>query len=92
LTIGAMADPDLGWVDFGLETDLTAMTASGDFHRHFSLTIPPDAGRDDLQDHLFWCCEQWRTAAMAIGAFAITVLTAGNEHVRKLGIDRTIST
>jgi hypothetical protein len=35
-----MADPDLARVDFGLEADLTAMAASGDFHRHFSLTIP----------------------------------------------------
>src|SRR5262249_16110947 len=40
LTIGAMADPDLGWVDFSLKADLTAMAASGDFHRHFSLSIP----------------------------------------------------
>ena len=40
LTVGAMADPDLGRVDFGREADLTAMAASGDFHRHFSLTIP----------------------------------------------------
>src|SRR6516225_7962624 len=41
LTIGAMADPDLGRVDFGLEADLTAMAAPGDFHRHFS----PDGTR-----------------------------------------------
>jgi hypothetical protein len=34
-----MADSDLGLVDFGLEANLTAMAASGDFHRHFSLTI-----------------------------------------------------
>src|SRR6516162_9372451 len=40
LTIGAMADPDLGWVDLGLEADLSAMAASGNFHRHFSLTTP----------------------------------------------------
>jgi len=32
-----MADSDLGRVDFGLEADLTAMTASGDFHRQFLL-------------------------------------------------------
>jgi hypothetical protein len=32
-----MADPHLGRIDFGLEADLTAMAASGDFHRHFSL-------------------------------------------------------
>ena len=60
LTIGAMADPDLGWVDFGLKADLTAMTASGDFHRHFSLTILPDPGRGDGQDHPFGRFEQWQ--------------------------------
>src|SRR6516225_4356437 len=39
LAVGAMTDSDLAWVDFGLEADLTAMAASGDFHRCFSLTI-----------------------------------------------------
>ena len=39
LTVGAMAYPDLGWIDFGLEADLAAMAASGDFYRHFSPTI-----------------------------------------------------
>src|SRR6516162_4599996 len=38
LAVGAMTDSDLARVDFGLEADLTAMAASGDFHRHFSLT------------------------------------------------------
>src|SRR6516164_3914772 len=32
LTIGAMADPDLGRVDLRLEADLAAVAASGDFH------------------------------------------------------------
>src|SRR5215510_3970802 len=32
LTIGAMADPDLGRIDFGLEADVAAVAASGDFH------------------------------------------------------------
>src|SRR5262249_1162630 len=40
LTIGAMADSDLGRVDFSLEADLTTMAASGDFHRHSPLTVP----------------------------------------------------
>src|SRR5439155_20483891 len=39
LAVGAMANSDLGRVDFGLEADLTAMAGSGDFHRYFSLTI-----------------------------------------------------
>src|SRR5215472_9624813 len=39
LTVGAMAHPDLGRVDLGLEADLTAMAASGDFHRPLSQTI-----------------------------------------------------
>jgi hypothetical protein len=38
VAVGTMADSDLGRVDFGLEADLTATAASGDFHRHFSLT------------------------------------------------------
>jgi len=63
LTISAMADPDLGWVDFGLEADLTAMAASGDFHPHFSLDgARPNFGRDYGQDHSFGGFEQWRTA------------------------------
>ena len=63
LTISAMADPDLGRVDFGLEADLTAMAASGDFHRHFSLnSARPNFGRDYGQDHSFGSFEQWRTA------------------------------
>jgi hypothetical protein len=41
-----MADSDLSWVDFSLKVDLTAMTASGDFHRYFFLVmLRPDAGR-----------------------------------------------
>src|SRR6516165_674473 len=44
LTIGAMADPDLGRVDLGLKADLTTMAASGDFHRHFSLKISARSG------------------------------------------------
>ena len=31
-------------------------------------------------------------SALTIGAFAITVLTAGNEQVRKLGVDSAVST
>ena len=41
LTVGAMADPHLARVDFGLEADPAAMAAFADFHRHFSLTIYP---------------------------------------------------
>src|SRR5262249_19815357 len=63
LTIGAMADPDLSWVDFGLKADLAAMAASGDFHRHFSLSIPPrDPRRGDGQDLPFGRFGQWSTA------------------------------
>jgi hypothetical protein len=45
LAVCAMADSDLGRFDFGLEADLTAMAVSGDFHRHFSLTISLGDGR-----------------------------------------------
>src|SRR5205085_3735561 len=45
LTVGAMADSDLGRVDFGLEADLTAVAASADFHRHFSPRILADDTR-----------------------------------------------
>jgi hypothetical protein len=46
LAIGAMADSDLSRIDFSLKADLTAMTASGNFHRYFFLVVlRPDAGR-----------------------------------------------
>ena len=63
LTISAMADPDLGWVDFGLEADLTAMATPVDFHRLSPLTVHARiSGRDDGQDHSLEGFEQWRTA------------------------------
>jgi len=80
LTIGAMADPDLGRVDLGLKADLTGrITRLGVLSNGKIACGFARVGRV-LERHSDRCY------------FAITVLTAGNEHVRKLGVDSAIST